>query len=143
MYQVTDNNKLKEQLSVGTNMPEVFELFLIWESRIYLYTLRILLSVHLRVTVFLRYLHGIHVYDGPGMDSDQINNSSVMYLSSFQAFVVVFTNIMSDKYEMYQFEFGLIYAGRYIGATEVHIDNSETLKSSIMHSSKIHKYRNM
>ena len=28
---------------------------------------------------------------------------------------------------MYQFEFGLIYAGRYIGATKVHLDNSETL----------------
>ena len=97
MYQVTDNNKLREQLSVGTNIPEVFELFLIWESRIYLYMLRILLSVHLRVTVFLRYPHGIHVCDGAGMDSDQINNNkSVMYLSSFQAFVAVFTNIMSD-----------------------------------------------
>ena len=127
MYQVTGNNKVREHSFVA-NVPGVFELFLIWESKIYLYTSGILVPVYLRVTVLLKYPNGIHVHDGPGMNSDQINNNkSVIHLSSFQAFVVVFTNIMSNKYEMNQSEFGLTYIGRYTAATKVHIDNSQTL----------------
>ena len=63
MYQVTDNNKVREQSFVA-NVPGFFELFLIWESEIYLYTSRLLVPVYLRVTVFLRYPHGIQVNVG-------------------------------------------------------------------------------
>ena len=75
--------------------------------------------VYLRVTVSLRYLAGIHVHDGPGIDSGQVNyNRSVIHLSSFQAFVVIFTDISwCNKYEMYQSAFGLVYTGRHMEAT--------------------------
>ena len=111
------------------NVPELFEFFLLWKSEVYLYTSRITVSVDNRLTLFLKHPPGIHVHDGPGMDSDQVNpNSSVIHLSSFQGFIVVFTNTWNTKYEMYLPEFGLSYKGRDIKASKVHIYNSQTLE---------------
>ena len=74
--------------------------------------------------LFLKYPQGIHVHDGPGMDSDQVNhNSSVIHLSSFQAFVVIFTNTWPNQ-DDHLSEFGLGYLGRMVKATEIYIHNS-------------------
>ena len=110
-------------------MPELFEFFFLWKSKVYLHTSTIKVRVYVRLTLFLKNPNGIHVHDGPGMDSDQVNhNRSVIHLSSFQAFVVVFTCTWTTKYHMHLQEFGLSYKGRDIKATKVNINNSETLE---------------
>ena len=110
------------------NVPGVFELFFTWKLEIYLYTSRIMVPVYLRLTVFVKDPGGIHVHNGPGMDSDQVNhNCSVCHFSSFHTFIVVFTTTWSNKYEMYPSEFGLNYTGRYVRATKATY-NSQTLK---------------
>ena len=114
VYQVTGNYTVKQQ-SFVTNVPQLFEFFLLWKSKIYLYTSTIRVSVYVRLTVFLRHPHGIHIHDGPGMESDQVNcNRNVIHFSSFQAFVVAFTNTWTAKYQMYPADFGLNHKGREI-----------------------------
>ena len=96
-HQVTGNNTVKLQ-SFVSNLAGLFEFFLLWKSKLYLYTSRIIIPVYVRLTLFLKYPNGIHVHDGPGIDSDQVNhNRSVIHLSSFQAFVVVFTYTWTTK----------------------------------------------
>ena len=91
--------------------------------------MRIIVPVYVRLTLFLKYLTGIYVHDGPGMNSDQVNpNSSVIHLSSFQAFVVVFTDTWMTKYDMYLLEFGLTYKGRDIKVSKIHVYNAQILK---------------
>ena len=63
------------------------------------------------------------------MESDQVNcNRNVIHLSSFQAFVVAFTNTWTTKYEMYPTDFGLSFEGRDINASILHINNSQILE---------------
>ena len=87
-------------------MPELFKLLFLWKSKIYLYTSRITLPVYVRLTLFLKHRLGILAHDRPEMDCQQVNhNSSVIHLSSFQAFVVIFTTVWNSKYEIYPQEF--------------------------------------
>ena len=74
--------------------------------------------------MFLKHPQGIHVHNGPRIDSDQVNhNSSVIHLSSFQAFVVIFIDAWPNQ-DDHLSEFGLSYLSRIVKATEIHIHNS-------------------
>ena len=77
-YQVAGNNTVQLQ-SFDGNVPELFEFFFLWKSKIYLYTSRINVPVYVRLILFLKHHPGIHVHDGPGMDSDQVNLIGTVY----------------------------------------------------------------
>ena len=78
-------------------------LYLIWNSTIHLITTRIKVPIYLRLIVILADTRAIHVHDGPGLLSKNMNRgNSFIYLSSFQAFVIIYkikwesTEILSD-----------------------------------------------
>ena len=77
IYQVTDNYTIRQQ-SNQRDWPGQFREYFMWKSKIYLSTSKIVVPVHLRLILFLKHPQGIHVHDGPGMDSDQVNHNSVM-----------------------------------------------------------------
>ena len=72
----------------------------------------------------------MHVHDGPGMNSDQVNhNSSVIQLSSFQAFIVLFTKKpWNYEQDVPNTEFGLSYFGRKVKAIEIHVPKSQIVR---------------
>ena len=90
-----------------------------------------------RIIVKLKQQRGMHIYDGPGMHSDQINhNSSVIHLSSFQAFIVIYSSVCSltsyeNRYVCSEraalIEYGIVYSGKYIDPIRVHIIHSNIL----------------
>ena len=132
VYQVTGNNTMTYNTdkfrTSARYVPDIFQLFLLWKSKIYLFTSRIIIPLYVRLTLYLKHSFGIHVHDGPGMNSEQVNHKSfVIHLSSFQAFVVVFTDTWNSRYEMYPWELGLNYKSRKIQAIKVHINNSKSL----------------
>ena len=92
------------------------------KSKFYLYTSTIKVSVYVRLTVFLKHPEGLHVHDGPRMESDQVNcNRNVIHLSLHQAFVVAFANTWTTRYRMYPLDLVLSYKGRDIKAIKLYI----------------------
>ena len=66
--------------------------YLIWKSKLYVTVVRLKTSVFKRITVKLKQPCGIHVHDGPGKLSEQLNNKNlVIDLSSFQAYILMYT----------------------------------------------------
>ena len=127
LYQVTDNHKITRQ-STQNFYPGILHPYLIWKRKVYISTSKIVVKVHLRVTVSLMHPQGLHVYDGPGMFSDQVNhNNSVIQLSSFQAFVVLFIQKPWHYNLDTHTEFGVRYFGRKVKALEIHIPVSQIL----------------
>ena len=129
VYQVTGNNTMTyNDNKLREYDRNKFQLFLLWKSKIYLFTSRIMVPLHVRLILYLKHPHGIHVHDGPGMNSEQVyHKRSVIHLSSFQAFVVVFTDTWNSRYDIYSWELELSYKSREIKAIKVHINNSQTL----------------
>ena len=66
--------------------------YLIWKSKLYLTVVRLKTSVFKRITVKLKHPCGIHVHDGPGKLSEQLNhNNLVIDFSSFLAYILMYT----------------------------------------------------
>ena len=127
LYQVTDNHKITRQ-STEKLYPGNFSSLSNME-KMYISTSKVVVKVHLRVKVSLMHPQGIHVHDGPGMLSDQVNhNNSVIHLSSFQAFVVLFIqNPWNYDQDTHLTEFDVTYFGRKVKALEIHVPMPQIL----------------
>ena len=128
LYQVTDNHKITRQ-STQNFYPGILHPYLIWKRKMYISTSKVVVKVYLRVTVSLMHNQGIHVYDGPGMLSDKVNHdNSVMHLSSFQAFIVLFIQKPWNYVQgTHHTEFGVTYFGRKAKALEIYIPKFQIL----------------
>ena len=66
--------------------------YLIWKYKFYVTVVRLKSSVFKRITVKLKHPCGIHVHDGPGKLSEQLNhNNLVIHFSLFQAYILMYT----------------------------------------------------
>ena len=91
VFQMTDIFIVRNQAHAQYETGRLY-LCLLWKTKVYVSTSKINVLVYHRLALELEKPHGIHVYDGPGMLSVQVNhNSSIIYFSSFQAFIVVYT----------------------------------------------------
>ncbi len=100
---------------------------MLWKSKIYLSVAWICVEKAQRLMISLNHPHGIHVHDGPGIHSDQMNNNtSVLYLSSWAAFIVVYTEGQSQHDIQIQ-HCGINYQAIDVDMINVHVNNDKAL----------------
>ncbi len=91
---------------------------------------RINVHPYQRLTVSLTNPQGVMVFDGPGMLSDQLNhNSSVISLSSFQSFIVLYKSPRHGRYTTENIKNqGLSYYGSNTSVTRIYVTSLNTVE---------------
>ena len=97
-YQVTDYHVIKMPVfdsSIPYTAEYLKHTYFVWKDKLYLTSFVVAGRVDKKLKIHLWNPCGIHVHDGPGRLSDQVNQGfSYIYLSSFQAYILVYTNFM-------------------------------------------------
>ena len=97
LYQMTDNYTVQMNYYYGYECKQ-FQVNMLWKSTVYVLTVRISVPVYYRLAVNLSHPYGIHIHDGPGFLSRNLNQgSSMILLSTFQTFIVIYTLIVRNK----------------------------------------------
>ena len=136
VYQMTDNETIKfifkaimddpyrQALGYGNEFNSKI-LYLLWNSKIYLITTRIKVPVYLRLLIeILADSRGIHVHDGPGILSKNMNRgNSFIYLSTFQAFVMIY-RIKGESTEKHV-DAGVKYYARKVQHFNISVSTSQ------------------
>ncbi len=114
--------------------PRVFSYQLRWKMATIVSTSFVRVPADLRLTVKLSHPRGFQVFDGPGLQSDQVNhNSSVIHLSSFLALVILYSRNWPDNHpvlsvrKIFWHKFGLTYVGREV-SVKLHVPQSSSIE---------------
>lgn len=74
-------------------------LLLLWKQKVHLYESKIIVPFTRIIRITLSQPEGIHVHDGPGIHSDQVNNgSTAIDLTSFLAYILYYYTDKSYKW---------------------------------------------
>ena len=99
-------------------------LYLMWNSKIHLITTRIKVPVYLRLIVILADPRGIHVHDGPGLLSKNMNRgNSFIHLSSFQAFIIIYKIRWESTEKL--IDYGIKYYTRKVQHHNISVSTSQ------------------
>ncbi len=102
----------------------------------YALVVRIRVRAFFRLTVRLGWLPGFYVHDGPGFLSEAVKNKSIVHLSSFQAFISVYTKfIRFSRIQHYKID----YDSRYPGESEIFLDVTLTKSRVLPLCTPVHK----